>query len=99
VLTVGNAICRLADGRKVPDGGFYAFKTLKSPVVPQMVLEVGYSQSYESLVRDCRRWLLGSAQVRSVLLVKFVKPDDGDMRRINRWRVWIEIWVRTEDGR
>jgi len=99
VLTVGNATFHLPGGRQVPDGGLYAFKTRKSPIFPQMVLEVGYSQSYESLIRNARRWLLGSPQVRSVMLVKFAKPDERDMPRVNQWRAWIEIWLRTEDDR
>lgn len=98
VLTVGNTTCNLPTGGKIPDGGFYTFTTKRSPALPQMVLEVGYSQSYPSLIEDARKWLSASTKVRSVLLVNFISPKDEDMPLVNRWRAWIEIWERGENG-
>lgn len=98
LLTVGNPTYTLPIGEKIPDGGFYAFRTRTSPAFPQMILEVGYTQSYRSLLEDARQWLLGSTDVRSVLLVKFLKPKKRDMHRVGRWRAWIEIWERGDNG-
>lgn len=99
MLTANNATYHLPNCEKVPDGGLYTFTTRRSPVFPQMILEVGYAQSYRSLVGDAQDWLMGSVEVRSVMLVKFVKPENKYLHLVNKWEVYMEIWERTQDGR
>lgn len=100
MTVVNNTTFKLPSGRKEPDGGLFVCTTRKSPKYPQMILEVGYSQSEASLVEDARHWLLGSSlQVQSVLIVKFVKPKGEDMHSADKWKAWVEVWVRTENDR
>jgi hypothetical protein len=42
---------------------------------PRIVVEVGYSETFEKLVEDAHRWLRGSNLVHRVLLVNVDKKD------------------------
>lgn len=61
-------------------------------VVPPLVVEVGYSQSYPSLLRDVDLWLIGGCpDVKAVILVKWT----CDRQRV---RGQAEIWKRDHRG-
>ncbi|KAJ5138743.1 uncharacterized protein N7515_003591 [Penicillium bovifimosum] len=53
---------------------------------PRIVIEVGLSQTYLSLVEDAKLWLEGvGASVRKVLLVKFYRRRQGVAGAIELW--------------
>ena len=56
--------------KKIPD---LAVEYLDTDGVSRLklVIEVGFSQSYESLVEDAKAWLEGSGTVQRVILAKF----------------------------
>ena len=43
---------------------------------PRIVVEVGYSETFNKLIEDAHRWLLGSNLVHRVFLVKIDKKDE-----------------------
>ena len=43
---------------------------------PRIVVEVGYSETFDKLIEDARRWLRGSNLVHRVFLVKIDKKDN-----------------------
>lgn len=72
-------------------------KESESPY-PTIVVEVGYSQSYENLLGDIEAWLLGSlGHIKCGILVKLEKPaSDGNFGDIARWKGFVEVWHRAE---
>lgn len=59
---------------------------------PRIVIEVGFGQTYLSLVEDAKLWLEGvGANVRKVLLVKFFQRRKGVAGTI-------ELWGRNSTG-
>ncbi|KAJ5534322.1 hypothetical protein N7527_000576 [Penicillium freii] len=59
---------------------------------PRVVIEVGFSQTYLSLVEDAKLWLEGvGTSVRNVLLVKFFQRRQGVAGTI-------ELWGRNATG-
>jgi hypothetical protein len=64
-----------------------------------MVVEVGYSESEADLHRDATDWLLEtSGVVKSVLLIKFCKPQLRDLGNWEKWIGWIEVWVPSTEA-
>jgi hypothetical protein len=59
---------------------------------PRIVIEVGFSQTYRSLVEDAKLWLEGvGPNVRKVLLIKFFQRKQGVAGTI-------ELWGRNSTG-
>jgi hypothetical protein len=86
--------------KKVPDAALKVLPRDTLACWPQMVLEVGYSQSESDLRRVAKCWLLGTrGAVRSVLLVKFCKPGPMDFGDWTKWKGWVEIWVPSSRAR
>jgi hypothetical protein len=70
---------RFAGSKKIPDFAV-EWREADSAYTPRFVVEVGFSESLEELVRDARVWLEGTAddsggpsEVRMVVLVKFTE--------------------------
>jgi hypothetical protein len=81
---------------KVPDAAVRVEPDGMQLRCPQMVIEVGYSQTIASLRRDAENWLAGSSgECRSVVVVKFHKPKSIDFGNWEKWTGWMEIWVRS----
>jgi hypothetical protein len=55
---------------KTPDLAI-KFKNAKGDLEPKFVLEVGFSETYDDLVRDARMWLEGRNDVSIFVLAKF----------------------------
>ncbi|KXG46832.1 uncharacterized protein PGRI_035780 [Penicillium griseofulvum] len=77
--------------RKEPDTFISVFGT-PNLQQPRIVIEVGFSQTYRSLVEDTTLWLEGvGPNVRKVLLIKFLQRKQGVAGTI-------ELWGRNSTG-
>jgi hypothetical protein len=82
---------------KVPDFSFdVAVGDEETPLFPRIVVEVGYTETYDDLHKDIKRWLLGSGgYVRCGILVKLEQPaDDCDFSDYSKWKGFLEVWYR-----
>ncbi|KAJ5170586.1 uncharacterized protein N7500_003369 [Penicillium coprophilum] len=79
------------DDQKEPDT-FISYFTSPSLHEPRIVIEVGFNQTYRSLVEDAKLWLEGvGANVCKVLIVKFFQRRQGVAGTI-------ELWGRNSTG-
>jgi hypothetical protein len=81
---------------KQPDVSFMVIvdgNQVSSPY-PTIVVEVGYSDTYDMLVKDVDAWLLGSlGYIRCAILIKLEKPAiDDDFGDIAKWTGFIEVY-------
>ncbi|CEL02792.1 hypothetical protein ASPCAL03955 [Aspergillus calidoustus] len=60
---------------KCPDSAVVFGNKRVEPLIPTVVVEVGFSQSYEDLVLDARQWLLRSTRPPNVVIL--VKIEEG----------------------
>jgi hypothetical protein len=65
-------------------------------VYPQVVVEVGYSETYKQLVKDAEDWLLASnGQVLTVLVFKWKVPwKPEQFTDLLKWGLFLEIYER-----
>lgn len=61
---------RYSGSNKAPDLAV-EFKNAKGDLEPKFVLEVGFSETYDDLVRDARMWLEGRNDISIFVLTKF----------------------------
>jgi hypothetical protein len=61
--------------KKTPDLGV-EFQNAAGELELKFVLEVGFSETYEELVRDAKMWLDGKPEVCVLVLVKFEESPD-----------------------
>jgi Uma2 family endonuclease len=63
---------------------------------PHFVVEIGYSEKEEQLLRDAKGWLCESLGiVLAVLIIKFERPkDQTHFRDISKWNGWIQVYVQ-----
>jgi hypothetical protein len=63
---------------------------------PQILVEIGYSETYKDLINDARDWLLfSSGKVLSVLIFKWVRPSQQeDFGDVSKWRLFAELYER-----
>jgi hypothetical protein len=68
---------------------------------PVVVVETGYSETWNELMVDGSEWLWGSShRVQSVILVKLQKPAfKKDFADETKWEGFLEIHVRRVDSR
>ena len=59
---------------------------------PSIVFESGWSESYNRLELDMRLWLLGSTDVKVVLILNWTKLSQGKVKGI------IEAFSRDHNG-
>jgi hypothetical protein len=86
--------------RKAPDAALDIVRRGTRTRWPQMVLEVGYSESTDQLRRDAMHWLLGTrGVVRSVMIIKLDGPRGINFDKWQKWSGWIEIWVPSPMAR
>jgi hypothetical protein len=93
-----------ADGKlkgKTPDQGF----NIKIPgfgirKFPNVVFEVGYSESHSCLLDDARRWLTESEgePVLCVIIFVFRKPSSAfNFSESSKWKAFLEVYERYGD--
>jgi len=106
VITSGSVDRELipADGSrlkgKTPDQAFL----VKIPGIivrkfPNLVVEVGYSESLPNLIDDARRWLTETqgTPVLCVLIFDFKKPSqDRDFADMTKWKALLHVYDRYE---
>lgn len=64
---------------------------------PNIVVEIGYSESYEDLIEDAKLWLLKTPRhpVLSIILFKFEKPAAvADFNNFDKWGLFFEVWEK-----
>jgi hypothetical protein len=90
------------DFSKEPDEGLYIWRSEGHyGIYPNMIIEVGYSETWNDLEKDASEWLWGSeGEVRCVLLVNLmppagVSPDSDDFRDETKWEGYLEIRIRS----
>jgi hypothetical protein len=61
--------------------------------LPSVILEIGYSETYQELVRDARAWLTDhDKEVLAVILVKVSRQRHGLSFNPNDWTAFAEVW-------
>ena len=93
-----------ADGTlkgKTPDQGFYIrIADLDLRMFPNVVFEIGYSESHPNLRDDARRWLTETQgePVLCVILFIFRKPSSASgFSELNKWKAFLEVYERYGD--
>ena len=66
---------------------------------PTIIVEIGFSESYDDLIEDAKLWLLKTPHhpVLSFILFKFQKPETsepGDVMDFENWGLFFEVWRR-----
>jgi hypothetical protein len=63
---------------------------------PNILVEVGYSETHPDLVEDARHWLCESnGQVLCVIIFCFKKPGrESDFSDLSKWKAFIEVYER-----
>lgn len=85
---------------KTPDQGFRILmppRYKKQGSYPNIVIEIGYSESYSDLCDDARRWLCETddGSVLCVIIFSFKKPTkDEDFLVADKWRAFLEVYER-----
>jgi hypothetical protein len=83
---------------KTPDQGFQVkIPDLDIRDYPNIVVEVGYSESHTDLINDARCWLTltHDEPVLSVLIFCFKKPSrDSDFTDFSKWKAFVEVYER-----
>jgi hypothetical protein len=91
--------------RREPDAGAHIWRTETDDcgTYPQIIVEVGYTQSWPSLLRKASAWLCGSlGEVKCVVLVKVNPPtsdSEKDFGDETKWEAYLEIHVRSPDSK
>jgi hypothetical protein len=85
-----------ADG-KAPDEAFRV-KIPGFPLrrYPNILVEVGYSETHPDLIEDARHWLCESnSQVLCVIIFCFKKPRrESDFSDLSKWKAFVEVYER-----
>jgi hypothetical protein len=91
-----------SDGRRTHDKGaddsFYVRigRRGKAPLYPAFVVEVGYAEAENELLKDAEDWLCDSdGEVLAVLIVNFMKPAlRADFPDITKWAAFMQVYVQ-----
>lgn len=87
---------------KVPDQAYRVYTDSESEPrrYPNVVVEVGYSESRVYLIDDARRWLLYTHEdpVLSVIIIWFNEPKSkDDFGDISKWSASLEVYERYKN--
>jgi hypothetical protein len=68
----------------------------EAPVHPAFVVEVGYAEAENELLKDAEDWLCDSdGEVLAVLIVNFTKPAlRSDFPDITKWAAFMQVYVQ-----
>jgi hypothetical protein len=88
------------DGRglkwKTPDQGFRVTSPkLEARLYPNIVVEVGYSESHKDLLDDAHRWLTQALEdpVLCILIFLFRKPSESShFADLSKWKVFLKVY-------
>src|SRR5882762_1869958 len=63
---------------------------------PNILVEVGYSETHPDLIEDARHWLCESnGQVLCVIIFCFKKPTrESDFSDLSKWKAFVEVYER-----
>ena len=83
---------------KTPDQGFRVTSPeLAARLYPNIIVEVGYSESHTDLLDDARRWLTQAREdpVLCVLIFLFRKPSESShFADLSKWKAFLEVYER-----
>ena len=83
---------------KTPDQGFRVTSPkLVARLYPNIVVEVGYSESHRDLLDDAHRWLTQAREdpVLCVLIFLFRKPSESShFTDLSKWKAFLEVYER-----
>jgi len=86
---------------KTPDQGFRVIiPGLEPRHYPNIIVEVGYSESHPDLVSDARRWLTEARDdpVLCALIIIFRKPSQSsNFTDLSKWKASLEVYERYVD--
>lgn len=73
-----------------------ADKNKKESLYPEIIIEVGYTETWAELLEDARTWILDTGGcVQCVILVKYTKPaNDKDFNKVEKWQGQIAVYHR-----
>jgi hypothetical protein len=81
---------------KTPDQGFRVTSPkLAARLYPNIIVEVGYSESHRDLLDDARRWLTQAREdpVLCVLIFLFRKPSESShFADLSKWKAFLEVY-------